>query len=126
MMSSTAFGLILMCLPTQEPSDPKIPEELQKVFDGLIRAFEAANDQQIYSFALEGAVTVTAQERKENPEYGTYINLPFLKKGFDKKIFRAIEGTDGTYLIRTGSSYLRFVFYRNAWKLYRYGDKPIE
>ena len=119
------LGFSWGCL-NQDPSPSKAPPELQSAYDRLVKAFEAADVREINRCPLLGAVTIVDTERKENREYGPDINLPFLKKGFDKKILSVTESGDGTYLIRTSSTYLRFVLYRNEWKLYRYGDKPSE
>ena len=64
---------------------------------------------------------------KASREYGQDMNLPFLKRGFHKYILNLRKESDESYLIRTGSSYLFFVRISGGdWKLYRYGDKPIE
>jgi len=126
-MRNVALAMMAALLPpAQDPGSPKLPDELRKAYDVLIRAFEAADVPGIRGCALQGALVITSEERSANRECGMDLNLPFLKHGFSKKVLRALEEDDGTYLLRTATSYLHFVPYRNGWKLYRYGDKPIE
>ena len=111
----------------QDQEKPVLPKNLRETYNALVKAFESGKKEKIESFILKYAFTITTGMRpKERQEYGP-MNLPFLKRGFAKKIQVFRKENDGTYLIRTGTSYLRFVeTKKRGWKLYNYGDKPIQ
>jgi hypothetical protein len=108
--------------------DVTLPDDLYTVYAQLVAAVETGDQGAIQQYCLPQAVTFTTGARPEaSREYGQDMNLPFLKRGFHKYILNLRKDSDDSYLIRTGSSYLFFVrTKRGGWKLYRYGDKPIE
>jgi len=106
----------------------KLPDDLYAVYAHLVEAIESGDRDAIEQYCLPEAVTFTTDIRPEQTrEYGQDMNLPFLKRGFHKYILNLRKDSDQSYLIRTGSSYLFFVrVHSTGWKLYRYGDKPIQ
>lgn len=123
MRACIALGLAAFVVRVQ---DKELPKPVQAAYDDFVRVLEKGNPDEIKAAMLAGAVEITSQPRKDNAEYGTDINLPFLSKGFRKEVMNTRKEKDGTYLVRTSSSYLRFVETKQGWRLYRYGDKPIE
>jgi hypothetical protein len=105
-----------------------LPDPLFAAYKRLIRALERGDQAEIDKHCLPHAVSYTSTPRPtKTREYGTDVNLPFLKQGFDKYVRALRKDSPDTYLIRTGSTYMYFVkASRIGWKLYRYGDKPIE
>ena len=106
----------------------QMPEGLHRIYVALVKAMDAGREEEIKSYSLPQSVKISRETRPEKSrEYGEEINLPFLKTGFNKEIQGVRKEADGIYLIRTNTSYLFFVETKNSgWKLYRYGDKPIE
>ncbi len=106
----------------------ELPDDLYTVYASLVDAIESGDQGAIQQYCLPQAVTFTTAVRPESSrEYGQGMNMPFLKRGFHKYILNLRKDSDQSYLIRTGSSYLYFVrTHGGDWKLYRYGDKPIE
>jgi len=106
----------------------ELPDSLYTVYAQLVEAIESGDQDAIQQYCLPEAVTITTGARPEQTRaYGQDMNLPFLKRGFGKDILNLRKDSDQSYLIRTGSSYLFFVrVHSTGWKLYRYGDKPIE
>lgn len=104
----------------------QLPEDLYKTYEELVQVM-TGKQVRIKEFCLPHAITITTALRPEKSrEYGP-MNLPFLKNGFHKYILNLRKDSDDTYLIRTGSSYMWFVKTKSeGWKLYRYGDKPIQ
>lgn len=106
----------------------RLPKDLYDTYAELVKAIETADQADIQGYCLPHSVTFTTGVRPEKSrEYGADMNIPFLKKGFRKDILNLRKDSEDTYLIRTGTSYLFFVRTKTTgWKLYRYGDKPIE
>ena len=106
----------------------QLPDDLYDVYAAFIRAVKTADLGDIQKQCLPHSVTFTAVARSEKMrEYGPDIYIPFLKKGFHKYILYLRKDSQDTYLIRTVSTYMWFVRTKSqGWKLYRYGDKPIE
>ncbi len=105
-----------------------VPAELRATFDRLLAAMLAEDLAGITREALPHAVTVTTTPRGE---YGTDLSLPFVKSAsFDRTLRVSHRNGACCMLLRTGSSYFHFVEIpeggARTWKLYRYGDKPIE
>jgi hypothetical protein len=87
--------------------------------DGLVRAYAAfvaaIPDGEVGRFCLPHAVTVTRDPRPfQDREYGTEMNLPFLRKGFAADVLSFRKEPDDSYLIRTGTSALWFVETRSG------------
>lgn len=106
----------------------KIPHQLYQVYAQLVKAIEAGSQANTNEFCLPHSVTYTAKERlKRSRGYGHNMNIPFLKKGFDKYIRNLRNEPQDCYLIRTGSTAMWFINTDKwGWKLYRYLDKPIQ
>ena len=106
----------------------QLPDDLYDAYAAFVKAIETADQGTIRRHCLPHSVTFTTAPRIDKMrEYGPDINIPFLKKGFHKYILNLRKDSEDTYLIRTGSSYTWFVRTKSeGWKLYRYGDKPIE
>ena len=74
-----------------------------------------------------GSVEVSDQGDPKRGEFGTGINIPWMKKHFRAEVFGCRKHPDDTFLLRTATSYLFWVQTRSGeWKLFKYGDKPIE
>ncbi len=104
------------------------PPALLAAYEGLVLALERGDPGEINKHCLPQAVSLsTAPRPAKTREYGTDVNLPFIKQGFDRHVRSLRRDALDVYLVRTGSSYLFFVEGKQSgWKLYRYGDKPIE
>ena len=108
--------------------DRPIPQTLYTAYSQLVTAMKAGNSERIKSHCLAHAVTITASPRQPgHEEIGIDINLPYAKSMFSPLIMGSREDPLNCFLIRTGTSYFHFIRVDNAgWKLYRYGDKPIQ
>ncbi len=106
----------------------QLPDDLYNVYAAFIKAINTADFGDIRQQCLSNSVSFTKDARPEKMrEYGPDINIPFLKNGFHKYILYLRKDSKDTYLIRTVSTYMWFVRTKSeGWKLYRYGDKPIE
>ncbi|MBM4043942.1 MAG: hypothetical protein FJ279_02410 [Planctomycetes bacterium] len=104
------------------------PEDLYDTYAAFVKAIETADQSSIQNHCLPHSVTFTIRSRSEKTrEFGEDMNIPFLKNGFHRYILDLRKDSDDTYLIRTVSSYMWFVRTKSeGWKLYRYGDKPIQ
>ena len=113
---------------TEERQDTPLPPDLHARYEQLVRAFRSGNVDDIQTICLPNAITITTHVRwGDNSEYGIDINIPFARDRFASEILDVSIEPDGAYLLRTSSSYLFFVETKqHGWKLYRYGDKPIE
>lgn len=106
----------------------ELPDDLYHAYAALVKAIESGSRDAIQKHCLPQSVTFTTGARPEKGrEFGQSMNMPFLKNGFHKYILNLRQDSKSTYLLRTGSSYMWFVkTSTEGWKLYRYGDKPIE
>lgn len=106
----------------------EMPEDLYGAYEKLVRAMELGQEEEIASFSLPHSISITRDARSaKSRDYGEDMNLPFLKSGFSKYIVSLRKDSADTFLVRTSSSYFYFVRTKaSIWKLYRYGDKPIE
>ncbi len=121
-------GQSLCCkeLLTYYRGNVKLPEELYRTYEALIAAFSSGKQSEIEKFCIPGEIRFTTA-RRQNPEYGQDINLPFLKNGFNRFILNLREDSPTEYLIRTGTTALWFRKTADGtWKLFRYLDKPME
>ncbi len=106
----------------------KMPDRLYDTYSRLVNAIETGDQGDINRFCLPHSITFTTEQRpQQHREYGQSMNIPFLKKGFDKYIRNLRNDAQGCYLIRTNSSAMWFTQTGQMhWRLYRYLDKPIE
>jgi len=131
--------LLCSCATAQEKTPHKellndyrgevqLPDDLYDVYAAFVKSVETADQSAIQKHCLPHSVNFTTGARPEKTrEYGQDINIPFLRNGFHKFILNLRQDSEDTYLIRSGSSYMWFVKTKSeGWKLYRYGDKPIE
>ena len=105
-----------------------IPEPLLQVYTELAGAIVSADWAKVQTLSLPHSVNFTKEKREDKSrEYGQEMNEGFMKDGFSPLILSVRKDSDDAYLIRTGTSYLFFVHTKSgAWKLYHYGDKPIQ
>jgi hypothetical protein len=102
------------------------PEGLYEVYAGLAGAMKAGDVEGIRAPCLPGAVEIEKKPREKSVEYGRNVNLPFAKERFMPDVFLLRDEGAGCVLVRTGTSWLRFVkTAEHGWRLYDYGDKPI-
>jgi hypothetical protein len=111
--------------------DVELPEALYETYVKLIDAIGTQENGNIEKYCLPKAIKITSEDRpagtREYSQDTNEMNLPFLKKGFQKEIQVIRKDEDGSYLIRTNSSVFYFIETKTAgWKLFRYYDKPIE
>ena len=105
-----------------------VPDDLYRAYETLAEAMKRADQDRIEALSLPGSIRISTGRRPGTSiEYGTDLNLPFLRERFMPQILVVRKERDDVYLLRTGTSYLRFVATRaGAWRLYHYGDKPIQ
>jgi hypothetical protein len=103
------------------------PDDLYDAYAVLVKAIGTADQTEIRKHLLPGSIDITTEERPEKyRDRGKEMNMPFLKRGFNKDIISVRKNSDDTYLIRTGTSSLFFVRTRSeGWKVYRYIDVPL-
>ena len=105
-----------------KPED-RPPEELRLTFTKFAESVKGGGQAK---FCLN-SVEVSDQEDPKRGEYGTGINIPWMRKNFSAEVMGCRKDSDDTYLIRTGTTYTFWVRTRSeGWKLYKYGDKPIQ
>ena len=117
-----------MALLSQYRGDVQLPDSLVRAYAQFTETTADATEEQLKAFTLPHSVDITTASRvQEQVEYGTAMNLPFLKTRFQPRILNLRKESEHCYLIRTGSSYIRYVeTASNEWKIYNFGDKPIE
>jgi hypothetical protein len=77
-------------------------------------------------YCLPHSVEVSNAEDPKRGDTALGINVPWMKKNFDAEVLRCQKEPDNCFLLRTGSSYTRWVETRSGeWRIYQYGDKPI-
>lgn len=118
-----------------DPPDPfreyagtePVPDGLKAAYAGFARAAQDGG-RGIEAFLLPRAVEVTRGRRPAaTQEYGRDLNLPFLRARFSAAVRGVYKEGDDCYPVRTDTSLVRFVQTKGgAWKVYRYGDKPID
>ena len=107
-------------------SDDKVPQSL---LDAHVEfATRATKGGDLQPLLLPQAVEISSAARPEKSrEYGTEISLPFLKSGFQPKVFSIRRDAADAWLVRTGSTALWYVETKTGgWRVYRYLDKPIQ
>ena len=116
------WGLFEKCKFPDRDDYP--PEKLRLTYAAFVASVETGGQA---AFCLPHGVEVNPQADPKREEYGTGINIPWMKTHFSPHVWSCRKDPNDTFLIRTGSSYLFWVQTRaGEWKLYRYGDKPIE
>jgi len=105
----------------------KCPDALYVAHARFTQAMKAGDADAIRACCLPAAVRIDAQMRKKHVEYGSAINIAFAKTRFTPEILSLRDEGAGCVLVRTGTSYLRYVLTaKHGWRLYNYGDKPIQ
>lgn len=105
-----------------KPED-KPPQKLRETYAAFVASIPGGGQAK---FCL-GSVEVSNERDPERGEYGTGINIPWMKEHFSAKVQVCRNDGDDTFLIRTGTSYLFWVQTKSgAWKLFKSGDKPIQ
>ncbi len=106
----------------------EIPTDLLELYGRFVGAAQRPTEESIRAFCLPNSVEVTAKRRPRSTfGYGHDLNLAYLRRGFSASIRDVRRETDDAFLIRTGTSYLRFVRTASSgWKIYDYGDEPSE
>jgi hypothetical protein len=104
-----------------------VPEDLYRAYRKLVELMRRGDRDQLSSVSLPGSVRLQTEPRpKGKVELGEELSLPFARERFSPHVRLLRKERDDVYLIRTSTSYLRFVCTRSgAWRLYHYGDKPI-
>lgn len=105
-----------------------IPVDLYRAYEELVAALARGDASAIEQLCLPRSVLITREERPTKERiFGEDINLPFARAGFHRYVLAVQRYATDTYHLRTASSYMYFVkTSTGGWKLYRYGDKPIE
>ncbi|MHC4956310.1 MAG: hypothetical protein ACYTGZ_20910 [Planctomycetota bacterium] len=105
----------------------KCPDGLYVAHARFAKAMKAGKADAIRACCLPAAIRVNEQLRKKHVEYGPAINIPFAKTRFTPEILGLRDEGSECVLVRTGTSYLRYVkTAKQVWRLYDYGDKPIK
>lgn len=107
--------------------DVILPADLYQTYLGLVTAFQTGKREEIEKFCVPAQIKITFKSRpKNNQEYGQDINIPLLKRGFDKFILNLRKDSELEYLIRTGTTSLWFSKNKEGkWQLSKYLDKPM-
>ncbi len=118
-----------LTIPEKIAMNVAIPPKVKATYEKLVKVLRSGDEAVIKKMTLHDSVMVTSQPRAPGKEeWGREINLPFIRSGFQDEIqlTRSYDGGD-VFFIRTNTSYFMFVeTKKSGWKLYRYGDKPIE
>ena len=111
---------------TEYRSEDQPPRALLDAYVEFARAALEARD--LRPMLLPHAVEISTDPRPEKwREYGSDINLPFLRNGFLPTVARVRRDAEDAWLIRTATTAIFFVPTKSgAWRVYRYVDKPIE
>jgi hypothetical protein len=127
-----AIAVVSVCnaseLVSVDLKGPKVPESLLVAYQKITDAIRDENSKVIKTYLLPGSVEVTTTEREpKSSEYGTDMNMPFLKKGFRPIILATASSSPQTFSLRTATTNFRFVKIEGGrWMIYGYNDKPIE
>jgi hypothetical protein len=99
------------------------PEKLRLTYAAFVASIPGGGQAK---FCL-GSVEVRDAVDPKRGEFGSGINIPWMQKNFSANVLVTRQDPDDTFLIRTGTSYLYWVQTRSGeWKLFKYGDKPIQ
>ncbi|MGC4005931.1 MAG: hypothetical protein QM811_23550 [Pirellulales bacterium] len=106
-----------------------LPDAPATLLDAYVKFAETATTGgELAPLILPQAVEITTETRPDaSREYGKAISLPFLRNGFQPRVFSLRKDADDVWLVRTGSTAIWFVeTKRGVWRVYRYLDKPIQ
>jgi hypothetical protein len=105
-----------------------VPDALYQTYAKLVKAMRAGSEEDIRLYCLPHAFLIEPDPRPEKAQqYGRDMNLPFLKTRFRPEILAVRKDPYGCYVLNTATSYFFFLETKNAgWKVYRYGDTPIQ
>ena len=109
-------------------SEPRVPETLLDAYVKFVEESRKGEARNLQSLILPQSVEIVTTPRVEaTREFGTDINLPFLRSGFDPKLVTARRDADDAWLLRTATTAVWFVQTKSGvWRIYRYVDKPIQ
>jgi hypothetical protein len=107
---------------------PKPPDDLLAAYARFVEAAHKGDSKTITSLVLPGVTEITPKPREAKfREYGTDINLPFLRESFSSTIFVSRSPGDSQFLLRTASTAIWFAKLESVgWRIYHYLDKPIK
>lgn len=106
----------------------KIPPDLLKVYKMFVQDSKGPTEERLYYHCLPYTVRVNPKPREEKfRNYGSDINIPFLRKGFEPQLTGIEKVNDDVYQLGTLTSCLWYVRTKTfGWKIYRYEDGPQE
>lgn len=103
--------------------DNRPPESLQRTYAAFVASVKGGGQAK---FCLS-SVEVTDKEDPKRDDFGTGINIPWMKVNFRADVVVCEKQSDDTFLLRTGTSATWWVQTRSGeWKLFKYLDKPIQ
>ena len=107
---------------------PQVPDSLLVAYRAFLEDARSGDATKIRKHLLPYAVDITPLERAAlNREFGTDINVPFMKGSFSPLVLTTSLLSDEAFSIRTGTTNIRWVRVApNRWLIYGYLDKPIE
>lgn len=109
------------------PTRVDLPSSLSQSYSSFIAACKRGDEERFKSFLRPGAVEMSLKPRTEHYEYGRDLNLPFLRDHFSDQSLGSSQLSASVYSIRTATTYISFVkTAAEGWKIFRYGDKPVE
>lgn len=113
---------------TSGTKGPKPPDDLLATYGRFVKAAQIGDSDTIKSLLLPSTAEVSTVSRdSKTREYGTDINLPFLRDGFNPAIFVVSSSGTSQFSLRTASSFIAFAKLDSVgWRIYCYHDKPIE
>ena len=115
------WGLFEKCKFTDRDNYP--PEKLRLTYAAFVASVAGGGQAK---FCLHSVDVADAVDPKRG-EFGTGINIPWMKEHFSASVMSCRNDPDDTFLIRTGTTYMYWVQTRSGeWKLFKYGDKPIK
>ena len=114
-------------LMAEYKGDVVLPNSLLRAYAQFTIVADAPNKEKLKAFTLPHSVVVETTVRVgKYPEYALGLNIPFVKEKFRKRILNIRKESEHCYLIRTQSSYIRYIKTASKeWKIYQFGDKPI-
>lgn len=105
-----------------------LPQGVLQFYAGFVAVASEPTIWELSELCLPNSVTISTALRPKRRRYTAHdLNLPFLESDFSREILHAEKKSEHTFLLRTATSYLRLVeTATGTWKIYGYGDKPIE
>ncbi|HBM15805.1 MAG TPA: hypothetical protein DD381_05620 [Lentisphaeria bacterium] len=105
-----------------------IPDSLLSNYTELVTALRLCDKSRVESLIGKEKITLTDTDRATAAsDYGTDINLNFLKNNFQPQILIVRRDSENDFLLRTATT--AFWFKKDSkgkWKLVNYLDKPIQ